>query len=84
MSPLTVFGPISIGPACICCCALLRWDRQAASRFARSGKKYHLALFFVLFAPTYVGTVAFSRTDDPNTGEFGDAIVIKKIRRRAE
>jgi hypothetical protein len=30
-----------------------------------------------------VGAVAFSRTGDPATGEFGDAKVIKKIRRSA-
>jgi len=29
--------------------------------------------------PGHVGAVAFSRTGDPATGEFGDAIVIKKF-----
>jgi hypothetical protein len=33
--------------------------------------------------PGHVGAVAFSRTGDPGTGVFGDAIVIKKIRRCA-
>ena len=30
------FGPMVIGPACICCCVFLRWKRQAVSRFSRS------------------------------------------------
>jgi hypothetical protein len=29
--------------------------------------------------PGHVGAVAFSRTGDPATGEFGDAVVIKKF-----
>jgi hypothetical protein len=29
--------------------------------------------------PGYVGAVAFSRTGDPATGDFGDAKVIKKF-----
>jgi hypothetical protein len=29
--------------------------------------------------PGHVGAVAFSRTGDPATGDFGDAIVIKKF-----
>jgi hypothetical protein len=29
--------------------------------------------------PGHVGAVAFSRTGDPATGNFGDAIVIKKF-----
>jgi len=29
--------------------------------------------------PEHVGAVAFSRTGDPDTGEFGDAKVIKKF-----
>ena len=33
--------------------------------------------------PGHVGAVAFSRTGDPATGEFGDAKVIKKIWRSA-
>jgi hypothetical protein len=49
-SPLTVFGPIAMGPACICCCAFLRWNRQATSLFPRS---CHLAAWpshFQLFS----------------------------------
>jgi len=29
--------------------------------------------------PGYVGAVAFSRTGDPATGDFGDAEIIKKF-----
>jgi hypothetical protein len=29
--------------------------------------------------PGYVGAVAFSRTGDPATGDFGDATVIRKF-----
>jgi hypothetical protein len=29
--------------------------------------------------PGYVGAVAFSRTGDPATGDFGDAAVIRKF-----
>jgi hypothetical protein len=30
-------------------------------------------------SPGYVGAVAFSRTGDPATGDFGDAKVIRKF-----
>ncbi|MEA2899956.1 MAG: hypothetical protein QOJ84_5571 [Bradyrhizobium sp.] len=32
----TGFGPIAIGPACICCWRFLRWNCQAVSRCSRS------------------------------------------------
>ena len=32
--------------------------------------------------PGHVGAIAFSRSGDPATGEFGNAKLIRKIRRR--
>ena len=30
-------------------------------------------------AATHGGAIAFSRTGDPNTGEFGDAVILTKV-----
>ena len=61
---LTGFGPIAIGPACICCCALRRWNRQAASCFPssrhRSACPSHLQLFagLALARWRYISSIA--------------------------
>jgi len=50
VSPLTVLDPTCIGPACICCCGFLRWNRQATSRFPRLCHLSACPSHFQLFA----------------------------------